>query len=169
MTTEKQKEPARVEPHEGAIETPREHSSFQPKRRKRAKPGTKGEGEYFRINVRPKDEFTTFRYHDVGEKGHIQRLAGKRSSGSWDTQVWLISKDDAHIEGDTLVADTEDARSLIESLGSKPKHVKEDVFEAKDRINVPERKKPTEAQQRAWRENIKKAQQARWRSTAKTK
>ena len=30
--------------------------------------------------------------------------------------MWLISKDDAHIEGDTLVADTEDARSLIEAL-----------------------------------------------------
>ena len=42
MTTEKQKEPGQVEPPESAIETPQEHSSFQPKRRKRAKPGTKG-------------------------------------------------------------------------------------------------------------------------------
>ncbi len=167
MTTEKQKVPGQVEPHESAIETPREHSSFQPKRRKRAKPGTKGEGEYFRINVRPKEEFTTFRYQDVGEKGHIQRLAGRRSSGSWDTQVWLISKVDAHIEGDTLVADTEDARSLIETLGSKPKHVKEDVFEAKDRPNVLESKKPTDAQQKARLENIKKAQQARRSRLAK--
>src|SRR5450756_3259781 len=105
--------------------------------------------------------------HDVGEKGHILRLAGKRSSGSWDTQVWLISKYDAHIEGDTLVADTEDARKSIETLGSKPKHVKGDVFEAKDRPNVPESKKPTEAQQRARLENIKKAQQARRTRTAK--
>jgi hypothetical protein len=133
----------------------------QPGRRKRAKPGTKGEGEYFRINVRPKEEFTSFRYQDVGEKGHILRLAGRRSSGSWDTQVWLISKDDAHLEGDTLVADTKDTRSLIETLGSKPKHVKEDVFEANDRPNVPERKKPTDAQQKARLENIKKAQQTR--------
>jgi len=161
MTTEKQKEPAQVKPQESAMETPLEHSSFQPKRRKRAKPGTKGEGDYFRINVRSKEEFTTFRYQDVGEKGHILRLAGRRSSGSWDTQVWLISKEDAHIEGDILVADTEDARSLIEALGSKPKHVKEDIFEAKDRPNVPESKKPTEAQQRARLENIKKAQQTR--------
>jgi hypothetical protein len=167
MTTEKQKEPAQVKPQESAMETPREHSSFQPKRRKRAKPGTKGEGDYFRINVRSKEEFTTFRYQDVGEKGHILRLAGRRSSGSWDTQVWLISKDDAHIEGDTLVADTEDARSLIEALGSKPKHVKEDIFEAKDRPNVPESKKPTEAQQRARLENIKKAQQTRRTRLAK--
>lgn len=135
--------------------------------RKRAKPGTKGEGDYFRIVLRSKEEFTTFRYHDVGEKGHILRLAGKRSSGSWDTQAWLISKGDAHIEGDTLVADIDDAKRLIEDLGSKPKHVKGDVFEAKDRPNVAESKKPTEAQQRARLENIKKAQQARRTRTAK--
>ena len=65
------------------------------------------------------------------------------------------------MEGDTLIPDTEDARSLIEGLGSKPKHVKEDVFEAKDRPNVPESKKPTDAQHKARLENIKKAQQAR--------
>ena len=138
MTMEKQKEFAQESPQESGVQTHQERPSSQPKRRKRAKPGTKGEGDYFRINVRPKEEFTSFRYQDVGEKGHILRLAGKRSSGSWDTQVWLISKDDAHIEGDTLVADTEDARSLIETLGSKPKHIKEDVFEAKDRPNVSE-------------------------------
>jgi hypothetical protein len=103
----------------------------------------------------------------VGEKGHIQRLAGKRSSGSWDTHAWLISKDDAHLDGATLVADTDDARKLVEALGTKPKHVKGDVFEAKDRPNVPESKKPTEAQQRVRLENIKKAQQARRTSKAK--
>jgi len=117
--------------------------------------------------VRPKEEFTTFRYHDVGEKGHILRLAGKRSSGSWDTQAWLISKDDAHVEDDSLVADTDGAREVIEALGSKPRHVKGDVFEARDRPNVPESKKPTEAQRRARAENIKKAQQARWSRPAK--
>lgn len=147
--------------------TPREHALAQPERRKRAKPGTKGEGDYFRIVVRPKEQFTTFRYHDVGEKGHILRLAGKRSSGSWDTQVWLISKDDAHLEGEALIADTDDARKVIEALGTKPKHVKGDTFEAKDRPNVPESNKPTEAQKRARLENIKQAQQARWKNTAR--
>lgn len=142
--------------------TPRERALAQPEGRRRAKPGAKGEGDYFRIVVRPKEQFTTFRYHDVGEKGHILRLAGKRSSGSWDTQAWLISKDDARIEGETLVAATDDAREVIEALGSKPKFVKGDIFEAKDRPNVPESEKPTEAQQRARAENIKKAQQARW-------
>jgi hypothetical protein len=147
--------------------TPRERAVAHPEGKKRARPGTKGECDYFRIVLRPKQEFTTFRYQDVGEKSHILRLAGKRSSGSWDTQVWLIGKTDAHMEGETLIADTEDARKLIETLGSKPKHVKGDVFEAKDRPNVPESKKPTEAQKRARAENIKKAQQARRARTLK--
>jgi len=147
--------------------TPRKGALARPEGKKRAKPRTKGEGDYFRIVVRSKDEFATFRYQDVGEKGHVLRLVGKRSSGSWDTQVWLISKDDAHIEGETIVPNTDDARRVIEALGSKPQHVKGDVFEAKDRPNVPESKKPTEAQQRARLENIKKAQQASRTNTAK--
>ncbi len=130
--------------------------------KKRAKPGSKGEGDYFRIVVRPKDDFTAFRTQDVGEKGHILRLAGIRSTGSWDTQTWLISKKDAHLDGDTLVPDTADAKKLIATLRTKPKHLKGDVFEAKDRRNIPERKKPTEAQVKARLANIKKAQQARW-------
>lgn len=166
MTTNKQREAAKENIKKAQQRwqemTPRERALAQPEGRRRAKPGTKGEGDYFRIVVRPKGEFTTFRYHDVGEKGHILRLAGKRSSGSWDTQAWLIGKEDAHLEGNTLVADTDDAQKVIEALGSKPRHVKGDVFEAKDRPNVPEREKPTAAQQRARLENIKKAQQARW-------
>jgi len=173
MTSNKQKEAAKENikkvQQRWQEMTPREHTLAQPEGRKRAKPGTKGEGDYFRIVVRPKEEFTTFRYQDVGEKGHILRLAGKRNSGSWDTQAWLISKGDAHLEGATLVADTDDARKLIETLGTKPKHVNGDVFEAKDRPNVTESKKPTEAQQKARLENIKKAQQARRTSKAKKK
>ena len=141
----------------------------QSKGKKRAKPGTKGKGDYFRITVRPKEAFVTFRYDDVGEKGHILRLAGKRRGGSWDTQVWLISKKDAHLEGETLVGDTEDARSVLAALGSKPKHGEGDVFVAQDRPNVPESQKPTKAQQTAWRENIKKAQQASQTRTAQKK
>ena len=128
--------------------SPSQHSRSQPEGRSRAKVGTQGGGEYYRIVVRDKDDFTTFRYHDVGDKGHIQRLAGKRSSGSWDTQAWLISKDDAHIADGRLVPDTSDARNLISKLGSKPMHVKGDVFTAKDRPNIPESRKPTEAQTR---------------------
>jgi hypothetical protein len=39
--------------------------------------------------------------------------------------------------------------------------VKGDIFEARPRPNVPEAAKPTPAQQKARRENIKKAQAAR--------
>lgn len=130
---------------------------------KRKKPGIGGEGEFYRVNIRPKEEFVTFRYHDVGEKhGDLERLAGKRTGGSWDTQAWLINKHSAHIEGERLVADTDDVRELLDNLGSKPQHVKGNVFTAADRPNVPENDKPTKAQKRAREENIQKAQEARW-------
>jgi hypothetical protein len=139
----------------------RHHSLALPEGRARARVGSTGEGNYYRIEVRDKNEFTTFRYHDVGEKGHLMRLAGKRSSGSWDTQAWLICKDDAHVAGHSLIPDSEDARKLIEGLGRKPEYLKGDIFVAKDRRNIPEREKPTRSQRRARIENIKKAQQAR--------
>ncbi|MGD0173408.1 MAG: hypothetical protein ABSC61_03080 [Anaerolineales bacterium] len=165
MTTYKQKEAAKKNINKAQRKrretAPRKRALVRPGGRWRAKPGTKGEGDYFRIVVRTKDEFTTFRYQDVGEKGHILRLAGKRSSGSWDTQAWLIGKNDAHIKGDTLIADTNDAKRVIQALGSKPTHVKGDIFTAKDKPNVPESEKPTGAQQKARLKNIKKAQQAR--------
>jgi len=142
-------------------------SSEKPQRKRRAKPGSMGEGDYYRIELRPSSDFTFFRNHDVGDKGHLIRVAGKRTSGSWDTVAWLVSKEDAHIEGETLIGDSEDAKQLIESLGTKPKHVKGDIFEAKDRPNIREKKKPTEAQMKAWAENIKKAQAARWANKKK--
>jgi len=116
----------------------RERSIAQPEGRSRVKPGTTGKGEYYHIEVRPKKEFTTFRTQDVGEKGGIQRVAGKRSSGSWDTQKWLIGKDEAHLEGDKLVPDTKEAREVLKTLGSKPAHIRGDRFKAKPRENVPE-------------------------------
>ena len=139
----------------------REHARAQPEGRGRAKPGTTGRGEYYHIEVRPKKEFTTFRTQDVGERGGIQRVAGKRSSGSWDTQKWLIAKDEAHVEGERLVPDTKEAREALKTLGSKPTRVSGDRFKAAPRPNVPEKKKPTPAQKRARLANIKKAQAAR--------
>ena len=129
--------------------------------KKRAAPGSTGEGEYYHIEVRPKDEFVSFRTHDIGKKGGIQRVGGRRSSGSWDDQKWLISKADAHVENGVIVPDTEDARAALEALGSKPVHVSGDRFKAKPRPNIPEKEKPTAAQQKARKANIKKAQAAR--------
>jgi hypothetical protein len=135
----------------------------QPEGRGRAKPGTTGSGNYFHIEVRPRREFRTFRTQDVGEPGGIQRVAGKRSSGSWDTQKWLIGKEHAHVESGHLMPDTEDAREVLESLGSAPTHLQGDKFKAKPRPNVPEHEKPTPAQSRARQSNIKKAQAAKRR------
>jgi len=167
VASEKQREAARrnVKKAQAAWKemSHEEHARAQPQGRGRKKPGTSGEGEFYRIQVRPKDEFVTFRTQDVGGPGHVERVAGKRGSGSWATQAWLVSKRDAHVEGDRLVPDTEDARKLFADLGSEPVRVVGDVFEAKDRPNVPEREKPTAAQRRARAENIKKAQAARRR------
>jgi hypothetical protein len=149
------------------METDQKKADAKPVRKKREKPGSTGQGEYFHINLRPKSDFVFFRYQDVGEKGHLQRLAGRRANGTWDTVSWLISKTDAHKEGNTLVADNMEAQKLIDSFGSKPELVEGDIYQAKDRPNVPEKKKPTEAQQKARLENIKKAQLARKAKLAK--
>ncbi len=100
-------------------------------------PGTYDEGKFFRIGVRPKSDFVTFRIQDVGEPGGIERLAGKRASGTWDTVSWLVNKDLAHIEGDHLVADHSDAKELFGILGSSPKQITGDLFVAEDRPNIP--------------------------------
>jgi hypothetical protein len=169
MTTEKQKKAAKKNIKKAQTKwqsmSSREHSRAQPEGRGRKKPGTTGKGNYYHVEVRPKDDFTTFRTQDVGDQGHLQRVAGKRESGSWATATWLISKEDAHVEDGKLVPDKKDARDLIKNLGSTPVHLSGDRFKAKDRPNVPERAKPTPAQQRARRENIKKAQAARHRKS----
>lgn len=131
---------------------------------RRAKPGARGGGQFFHIEVRPRREFRSFRTQDVGRKGGIERVAGKRATGSWDTQKWLISKEHAHREGRRLVADTADARKVLKELGASPTHLNGDRFKAKDRPNVPERRKPTTAMRRAGTRNIKKAQAARRRT-----
>jgi hypothetical protein len=126
----------------------------------RKKPGSGGQGNYYHVEVRDGDGFETFRTQDVGDPGHIQRVGGKRPSGSWTTVKWLISKEDAHVENGKLVGDTKDAKDLIKKLGSQPVQVSGDRFKAKDRRNVPEKSKPTVAQTGARRQNIKKAQAA---------
>jgi hypothetical protein len=145
----------------------RQRARAQPEGRAREKPGTPGQGNYYHVAVRNKRDFITFRTQDVGEPGHIQRVAGKRSSGSWDTVKWLISKDDAHLEAGKLIPDTQEAKQVLKTLGSRPTQRKGDTFEAKPRPNVPEREKPTPAQRRARSENIKQAQAARHRATSK--
>lgn len=140
-----------------------QHARAQPQGRARKKPGTGGKGKFYRITVRPKTEFASFRNHDVGTKGHIQRIAGKRKNGSWSTQAWLIAKTDASAKGTTLVGKTKAAKDVISKLTRKPKKIKGDVFQAGPRKNVPEKSKPTKAMKKAQTRNIKKAQKARWK------
>jgi hypothetical protein len=125
---------------------------------KRAKPGSGGTGNYYHIELRSGDDFETFRTQDVGDPGHLQRVGGKRAGGGWSTVKWLVSKKDAHVEDGKLVGDTAEAKDLIRKLRSRPVHIRGDRFQSKPRRNVPERSKPTAAQQRARRQNIKKAQ-----------
>ena len=131
---------------------------------KRQKPGSGGTGNYYHVEVREGDDFETFRTQDVGDPGHLQRVSGRRSSGSWATVKWLIGKEDAHVEGGKLIGDSKDAKDLIKKLGSRPVQIRGDRFEANPRRNVPERSKPTAAQTRARRQNIEKAQAAREKS-----
>jgi len=141
--------------------TPKQKELAKTERKKRAKPGSTGEGNYYRIEIRDKNQFSIFRNHDVGERGGLQRIAGKRPNGNWDTQAWLIEKHLANVVGSTLKSRYKDVQKLIDTLGSKPKHVKGDIFKAKPEKNVPEKDKPTPAMKKAWAGNIKKAQEAR--------
>ena len=124
---------------------------------RRQAPGSGGTGDYYHIELRHGDDFETVRTQDVGDAGHLQRVAGKRPGGSWATVKWLVSKEDAHVEDGKLVADTQEAKDLIRKLRSRPVHIRGDRFQARPRRNVSERSRPTAAQTRARRRNIRKA------------
>ncbi len=130
------------------------------KTRSRAKPGAKGGGRFFHIELRPSRDFVAFRVQDVGAPGGVERVAGLRANGSWGTAKWLVEKTHAHVEGDRLIADTTEARKLLSTLGSRPVQVSGDRFRAKPRRDIPENEKPTPAMRRAQLTNIKKAQAA---------
>jgi hypothetical protein len=128
---------------------------------KRKAPGSTGKGKFYRIEVRPKSDFKMFRVQDVGRKGGLERVAGKRPSGTWGTVSWLISKDDAHTEHGRLVIDDKKAKSALKQIRGPIVHIKGDVFRAHPARNIPEKEKPTPAMRRAQKANIKKAQKAR--------
>jgi hypothetical protein len=121
----------------------------RPAGRRRARPGERGGGRFFRIEVAPASRFITFRYHDVGKKGGIERIAGQRPDGTWGTAAWLISKDMAHAERGRLVPDTADARKVLSALGATPRRVTGDRFQAKAQPSVLEHTKRKPAMRRA--------------------
>jgi len=146
--------------------TSRKNNSSNPGGRSRSTrkaPGSGGTGEYYHVEVRPDEDFVTYRTQDVGDPGHLQRVAGQRENGRWTTVKWLIGKEDAHVEDGRLVGDTQEAKDLLRKLRTKPVLKKGDLFESKPRRNVPERSKPTAAQKQARSKNIKRAQAAKRR------
>ncbi len=169
MTTRKQTTAAkrnikRAQAKWGSM-TKRQHSLAQPEGPSRTKPGLGGKGKFYHIEVRPANQFKTIRTQDVGEKGHLERRAGRRASGSWDTISWLVSKADAHISDGELKIDNPRVRNALigkKQIRGKITHVKGDIFKAQPRRDVPEKEKPTTAQRKAQMANIRKAQRARW-------
>jgi hypothetical protein len=99
----------------------------------RKKPGSTGEGDYYHVELTSTRGFEAFRTQDVGRRGHIQRVAGKKADGgSWQTVKWLIGKKDAHRRGNRLVPDSKGAKDVIEDLGVQPVHISGDRF----KVNV---------------------------------
>lgn len=142
--------------------TKRQHALAQPQGRERIKPGMGGSGTFYRIEVRPKGQFTSFRTQDVGKKGGLERIAGRRTSGSWATATWLIAKKNARVVGKKLIiTNLKEKISLAKSIRGPITWAKGDVFHAHPVKNVPEAAKPTRAMQRAQSKNIKKAQAVR--------
>jgi hypothetical protein len=92
--------------------------------------------------------------------GGVERVAGRRASGTWATAKWPIEKNHAHIDEGRLVPDSTEAKKLFKNLGSVPVHVDGDRFRAKPRRDIPEEEKPTPAMRRAQLANIRKAQAA---------
>lgn len=168
MTTQKQIQAARKNIKKAQQTwqsmTSRQRALRQPKGHFRKKPGLGDDGNYYRIVVRPKSEFVTFRNHDIGRFGHTQRVAGKRSSGSWATHTWLIAKKDAHVTNGYLRSDDPKVKRILQNLRGPIKKLKGNIFRAKPRKNIPEKDKPTKKQKQARQKNIQKAQTARKKS-----
>src|SRR6266567_162924 len=55
------------------------HARSQPEGKERAKPGSTEKGEYYHVEIRPREEFTRFRTY-VNEKTGIQRVAGRHKT-----------------------------------------------------------------------------------------
>jgi hypothetical protein len=122
-----------------------------------AEPGVRGTGDFYHVQVRPKGEFRAFRTQDVGKRGGIERVAGRRADGSWSTQKWLIGKEHAHVEGGRLVPETPDARKVLRALRSVPRRLRGDRFEAKPRGEPPRRRIATDRDERLERRLARRA------------
>jgi len=89
-------------------------------------------GTYFRINVRPRNQFVEFNSEYVDKDNGIQQIVGKKPTGEWLTQSWIIDKSAAHVKSGALIADTKSVSKLLMVLDGSIKHIEGDVFELTD-------------------------------------
>lgn len=97
--------------------------------------GEKGTGNFYRVELLDADDFVTFRNHDVGGEGGLERVAAikKNDDGQeeWHTQAWLIEKNMAKDENGWLQPTHPDAKSLFDSFATKPRHIKGDMYRSR--------------------------------------
>ena len=118
-------------------------------------------GGFFHIQVRPRTEFVSFRNQDVGSRGGIERVAGRRANGSWDTQKWLVGKNEAHLDGKTARARQRRPRARCSRSSARYRAISAATASSPSRAARSRRsEKPTPAMRRAQLANIKKAQAA---------
>jgi hypothetical protein len=144
---------------QGKLANGQKNKKSVPRQKTRQRPRRTGAGEYYHIEVLPRTDFVNFQTQAVGRRGHIQRVAGQRSSGYWSTVKWMIDKSDAHVQDNKLVPDTPAAKNVMEQLGSEPVRKLGDLFKARPRPSFLEQPKPTH--RRVRRENTQKSQTSR--------
>lgn len=98
----------------------------------RKEPGSTGEGQYFHIIVRPKEELTLFNTRDVGRPGHSLLVLGKSKEGKWLTHKWLINKNDAYINPEgKLQSDDFKVQRILDYCDGCLVHKEKDIFEVR--------------------------------------
>lgn len=83
---------------------------------------------YLRIITKPRKHFVAFRTLDAGEPGSVQRLTGHRPNSARASQMWLLSKDMAHVEKGKIIPDTLEAAELLAAFDREPVHQRDDLF-----------------------------------------
>jgi hypothetical protein len=116
--------------------------------------GPDGAGEFYHVEVQPRAKFRAFRTQDVGKSGGIERVAGQLSTGSWDTQKWLIGKKLAQVVKQRLVATSNEAERVLRTLESEPKRIAGDHFKARLRA-AQKRSRRARAQKASQRQQAK--------------
>lgn len=86
------------------------------------------EGEYFRIIVRPRKKFLTFKSEPISSDGMLQQIHGQLPDKRWSTYAWLVNKQGAKAQEKTLVATTTSVTHLFRALNKKIIHVKDDTY-----------------------------------------